>query len=74
MPFVKVRTDRCKGCGLCIPVCPVHLLGLMEVLNELGVQPVGVVGDPSECTGCLNCATMCPEAAIEIHEDVSEKA
>ena len=71
MPFVKVSSDRCKGCRLCIAVCPRHKLALADLLNELGFQPVEVVEDPADCTGCMSCVLMCPDAAIEITADSS---
>lgn len=75
MPKVKIRTDYCKGCLLCVSVCPKHLLAPANAINEFGVQPVEVVGDPAECTGCMSCVLMCPDAAIEIIDTrpVSEK-
>jgi len=72
MPFVKVNSDRCKGCQLCVAVCPRHLLAVANLLNEIGIQPVEVVGDPAECVGCMSCVLMCPDAAIEISEAVPE--
>jgi len=69
MPFIKIDSTRCKGCQLCISVCPRHMLALADVLNELGFQPVEVSGDPATCTGCMSCVLMCPDAAIEIAAD-----
>ena len=66
MATVKVRVDFCKGCQLCVAVCPKHLLQLSKRLNALGIEPVDVTGKPEECAGCGNCVMMCPEAAIEI--------
>ena len=66
MPRVIIRTDYCKGCLLCVSVCPKHLLEPVEAFSEFGVQPVEVVGDPDECTGCMSCVLMCPDATIEI--------
>ena len=66
MPFIKVDSDRCKGCQLCISVCPRHMLALADALNCLGIQPISVTDDPSNCTGCMSCVLMCPDAAIEI--------
>ena len=69
MPTVKVRADFCKGCRLCVKVCPRHLLELTTKLNALGIQPVEVTQLDKECSGCLSCVLMCPEAAIEITDD-----
>ncbi len=33
--------------------------------NKQGIQTAAVHEDV-DCTGCLQCATMCPDAAIEV--------
>ena len=68
MPKVEINSARCKGCLLCVSVCPKHLLEPADAISEFGVQPVEVVGDPAECIGCMSCVLMCPDAAIEIIE------
>ena len=35
------KTDNCKGCGLCVDVCPKHVLALAEdQINKKGHHPV----------------------------------
>ena len=47
---LDIATDRCKGCELCIGVCPHHVLALDEsVVNALGYHPVELT-DPAGCT------------------------
>ena len=77
MPFVvytyrsmaKIIIDegRCKGCGLCVEICPKHLLAIAESTNSFGYQPARVAKD-EECTGCTLCAQMCPDLAIEVYK------
>lgn len=56
----------CKGCGLCVDVCPKGILLLEEKhLNAKGYAPA-VVTDASICTGCAACAVICPECAIRV--------
>ncbi len=62
---VRILSDYCKSCGLCVAVCPRGALYIADVLNSKGVRPVAFL-DGAECTGCCNCAVMCPDAAIEI--------
>lgn len=72
---IEVRADQCKGCGLCISVCPVHCLILREELNSQGYQPAGYLG--SGCTGCGVCFYVCPEpAALAVYrlERISAKS
>lgn len=58
-----IKLDRCKGCELCVVYCPKNILLLRKELNALGYHPV-VLSDPESCSGCGNCALMCPDIAI----------
>ncbi len=66
MVIVKIDTDRCKGCLLCVEVCPAKCLKVSDALNVKGIHPVEYTGG---CRKCLNCTTMCPDTAIEILEE-----
>jgi 2-oxoglutarate ferredoxin oxidoreductase subunit delta len=66
--FEVIVLERfCKGCALCIEFCPKGKLYIRQKPNEQGIQ-IAAVRDDIDCTGCLRCATMCPDAAIEIYE------
>jgi 2-oxoglutarate ferredoxin oxidoreductase subunit delta len=65
--MVVIREDRCKGCGLCVNVCPVEILQLAEdQFNVKGHHPVEVT-DPEKCTGCAMCATICPDVVFTVY-------
>lgn len=69
MNKVTIREDVCKGCGLCVSVCPKKILELQkEVLNAKGYHPVGVT-EPEKCIACAMCATMCPDVAIKVEKE-----
>jgi len=63
----KVRINSCKGCGLCIALCPRHVLAFSEEINARGVR-YAVVVDAHKCADCGTCYLMCPDAAIEVFE------
>ena len=63
---VVINSDRCKGCRLCIEVCPKNILVSSSRNNRLGVYVVEVKKG-GECIGCSRCAIMCPDVAIEVY-------
>ena len=65
-----IETDRCKGCGLCVSVCPKNVLELSEQVNSLGYFPA-YQARPEDCILCAICCTMCPDVAISITETES---
>lgn len=64
---IVIDVDRCKGCGLCTHVCPVHILQLSpDTYNVKGYRPV-MVSDMEECIGCASCATICPDVVFTVY-------
>ncbi|HEU67642.1 MAG TPA: ferredoxin family protein [Candidatus Acetothermia bacterium] len=70
MPSGKVVIDRerCKGCGLCVGVCPFGVLELSATHNSSG-YPVVSAAHPEKCTGCALCAQTCPDVALEVYRE-----
>ena len=56
---VEINADECKGCLLCVSVCPTQVLKRTDNLNKQGYFPVDYTG--SGCTGCGFCFYACPE-------------
>ena len=51
MAKVTFRTERCKGCGLCVNACPKKIVELDKTkLNSQGHHPAYCV-DESKCVG-----------------------
>jgi 2-oxoglutarate ferredoxin oxidoreductase subunit delta len=66
MAKVSVSTVFCKGCGLCVDICPEHIMALdMHTITAKGYHPAVCIDQPA-CTGCISCATICPDVAITI--------
>lgn len=62
-----IEVDSCKGCGLCIDVCPKKVLAISQEVNSKGYFPAYQVR-PQDCVYCTTCCIMCPDAAISIAE------
>jgi len=67
MVKARINGDACKGCGLCVNVCPKNIIEISnEKLNAKGYHPA-VINDIEKCTACAACAKMCPDTVIEIY-------
>ena len=68
-----VDRERCKGCGLCVTVCPKNVLEMSKEGNTKGYFPV-YQARPEDCIHCTACCIMCPDVAITITETADETA
>ncbi len=59
---VAVVSAWCKGCDICVRLCPEGCLRL----DSLGVVRVTA---PQRCTGCRLCELLCPDFAITVREE-----
>lgn len=62
---IVVEEDMCKGCGLCVQVCPRRSIRFTKHINSRGFHPA-YLADPDNCTGCAHCALMCPDVCIRV--------
>lgn len=65
LPSYRVVVDGrlCKGCGICVEICPRKVLVLNGINPETGYRnPV----QKDDCIGCRLCMWFCPDQAIAV--------
>lgn len=63
---VTFDENRCKGCGLCVSVCPKNVLEIdLGKINAKGYSPA-YAARIDDCIACGNCAIMCPDSVIGV--------
>jgi len=62
---MKISIDKalCKGCGICVGICPVKVYKLSNKRNRYGSTMPDPFGTDA-CIGCSMCERLCPDAAI----------
>ena len=60
MPTVNIEDKGCRGCTLCVDICPADVFEFEEQ-TELAKVP-----RPDDCIGCYSCFYYCPSQCIEI--------
>jgi 2-oxoglutarate ferredoxin oxidoreductase subunit delta len=69
---ISVDQQRCKGCLLCITVCPQKVLAQThDNLNKMGHHPVMLNDPDGNCTGCAICAVICPDVCITVFRETA---
>ena len=61
----RINKEKCKGCGLCVSVCPKKVLEMSKEISPKGYFPA-FQARPEDCIHCAICCTMCPDVAITI--------
>lgn len=68
---IVINSKVCKGCYLCMSVCPNECIVISTESNEKGYYPAKFSKTKDEgdcrCTGCALCAVICPDIAIEVY-------
>lgn len=64
--IVQIDREFCKGCGLCVRICPKKVLVISDHFNTRGYYPARVAKE-ADCIGCGFCAQVCPDVAISVY-------
>jgi 2-oxoglutarate ferredoxin oxidoreductase subunit delta len=64
---ISIDPKLCKGCHICIFVCPHNVLKKSDNVDDRGYY-LPVVADLESCTICHLCEMECPDFAISVEE------
>ena len=56
----EITGEWCKGCDICVKMCPERCLRLND-------EQIAELANPEACTGCRICEWLCPDFAIRVH-------
>ncbi len=60
-----VDRGRCKGCKICVTVCPYDALYMSKEKSQRGYfYPI----ENGKCVACRQCVYACPDFALSIHK------
>jgi len=62
MPKVAIEEQGCRGCSMCVDVCPVQVFDLDSAKN------LAKVSRTEDCIGCLSCFYDCPAQCVSVSE------
>lgn len=68
MTRIEINQAWCKGCYICINVCPRDVLDVNQDEWSGSFHPV-YVKQIDRCTLCRNCELLCPDLAIEVIDE-----
>ena len=57
--YAEVDADYCTGCEICIEICPMEAIKLVDEIAKIKQK---------RCIGCGNCVAKCPSDAIKLHK------
>ncbi len=64
---VVFDSECCKGCELCVNVCPVSIIELAPGLNSKGYHFSRIKeGSKEKCIACGFCGMTCPDFVIRV--------
>lgn len=64
MAKAKASTELCKGCRLCVGVCPKKAIIPLTTVNKKGYEIIKI--DEELCIGCGMCYKMCPDYVFTV--------
>ena len=70
---IFIDEELCKGCEICIYVCPKGVYKMTDKVNSKGFNVVGAAF-PEKCIECRLCEMSCPDLALYIEVSGKKKS
>jgi 2-oxoglutarate ferredoxin oxidoreductase subunit delta len=64
---IVIDEEKCKGCGICVALCPLKVLVKSDKISPQGFNLPSPI-NRDKCSGCRICEYYCPDFAIYIIE------
>lgn len=55
---IDIHEESCRGCQICVDLCPTKVFWFDEARDKAGVK------EAEDCIACLSCVYACPSRAI----------
>ena len=62
MVSIEIDEQACRGCELCVDICPTKVFELDVTARKARVR------EAEDCIACLSCAYLCPSHCIAQHD------
>ena len=69
--MAKITIDKvyCKGCDICLSVCPKKIFTTSKKRNNYGSN-MPDTQNADQCVFCGLCGRMCPDGAIDVESEI----
>ncbi len=55
---IEIHDKACRGCQMCVDICPTDVFAFDDMTMKASVKTV------EDCIACLSCSYLCPSHAI----------
>lgn len=64
---IAINEKLCKGCMICVTICPQKVYSVKEIAKEGRKMPFPAQAD--KCIYCKKCELFCPDFAITLKQE-----
>lgn len=68
MSTITMDKTCCKGCDICIAICPKKIFVKSKKRNSYG-SSMPEIQRAEECIACRLCEKLCPDGAIDVERE-----